>query len=55
MLGEKPIECADYARIINDRNFSRLAEVIEKMPQKKLLVGGEVDAASRYIGTCKHK
>jgi len=50
MLGENPIECADYARIVNDKHFARLAEVIEKMPRNKLAIGGEVDASSRFIG-----
>ena len=50
MMGENPIECGDFARIVNDRHFARLAEVIEKMPRKKLVIGGEVDASSRFIG-----
>ena len=50
MMGENPMECADYARMVNERHFGRLAEVIEKMPEEKLVIGGQVDASSKFIG-----
>jgi len=50
MVGKNPIESPDYGRIINDRHMARLAEVIGKMSQEKLVLGGDYDNSLRFIG-----
>ncbi len=44
--GTDPRQSPDYPRIINDRNFSRLRPLLEN---GKIVIGGEHDAADRYI------
>lgn len=44
-FGEDPQQSPDFARMINDRHFDRVANLI----QGKVLVGGQTDAATRYI------
>lgn len=44
--GEVPRESPDLARIVNERNVERLAALID---DAKVVVGGEVDVANRYI------
>lgn len=39
-------ETSDYARLISDRHFVRVVELIQP---DRILIGGETDAASRYI------
>lgn len=50
MLGDDPKTCDDYGRIVNDRNYARLAAIIDDMPKDKLVIGGEKDPSIRYIG-----
>ncbi len=40
------VESSDYARIINERHFQRLKRLLDN---QNILLGGEVDEASRYI------
>jgi aldehyde dehydrogenase (NAD+) len=44
--GEDPQKSPDYARIINERHFSRLSALLGK---GRILLGGQTDAATRYI------
>ncbi len=44
--GSDPHKSPDYARIINDRHFDRLAGLLSK---GRILVGGAKDKAERYI------
>jgi len=44
--GEDPKESPDYGRIINERHFNRLVELIDP---KKVAHGGEHELAQRYI------
>ena len=43
--GNDPAQSPDYGRIISDRHFSRLADLL----QGKILMGGETKAEERYI------
>jgi len=44
--GENPQVSADYARMINDKHYNRLASMLL---DGKIIVGGQTDAASKYI------
>lgn len=44
--GEDPKQSPDFCRIINDRHFQRVTNLINNT---KLAVGGKTDAAERYI------
>lgn len=44
--GSNPVTNPDYAHIINDRHFERLASMIQG---GKIIFGGQTDAAKRYI------
>ena len=46
VYGENPITSPDFGRIISDNHFHRVSGMI--VPDK-ILVGGQVDAASRFI------
>lgn len=46
LYGDQPHRSADYGRIINERHFDRLAQLIDS---GRLVTGGEHDRASRYI------
>ena len=45
--GEDPSKSVDFGRIVSDRHLERIAALI--IPEK-IVVGGQVDAASRFIG-----
>ncbi len=48
--GTDPQLSPDYARIINDRNFGRLVELLDKSrTEAEIVIGGEINAAQRYI------
>lgn len=44
--GEQPIASPDYARIINNKNWNRLVQMIEP---EKVIFGGQTDKKSLYI------
>ena len=44
--GDDPKQSPDYPRIINERNFNRLKPLLNN---GKIVIGGEHDAAERYI------
>jgi aldehyde dehydrogenase (NAD+) len=44
--GENPMQSPDYARIINERHFRRLSEMIR---EGRVIVGGQTDHPTRYI------
>jgi len=44
--GENPQDHTDYPRIINDKHFNRLVELLNR---GRILHGGQVDLADRYI------
>ena len=44
--GENPIQSPDFARLVSDNHFQRVSGLIAK---DKVLVGGQTDAASRFI------
>nr|CAB3221022.1 aldehyde dehydrogenase, dimeric NADP-preferring-like [Phallusia mammillata] len=48
-FGEDPKQSLDLSRIINDRNFSRIAKLMDDVPSSKLVVGGVRDPSERYI------
>ena len=47
--GTDPKATADYARIVNDRHFERLAGLLDAS-RDHVVLGGDTDAAQRYIG-----
>jgi len=47
--GEDPQACADYGRIVNDRHFRRLTGLIDAGGFERVAVGGQSDAATRFI------
>ena len=47
-FGKNPSVSADFGRIVNDAHFARVARLLDGHGGK-LLVGGEVDIASRYV------
>ncbi|XP_077867118.1 aldehyde dehydrogenase family 3 member A2-like [Saccoglossus kowalevskii] len=44
--GKNPKESKDYARIVNDRHFQRLTDL---MKCGKIVIGGDTDESARYI------
>lgn len=44
--GEEPAKSPDYARIIDERQFERLAALLK---DGKIIVGGEINRSDRYI------
>ncbi|MGH8979389.1 MAG: aldehyde dehydrogenase family protein [Acidimicrobiales bacterium] len=46
--GREPAHSPDYARIVNERHFDRLAGLLSST-SAKVAVGGDVDRAERYI------
>lgn len=46
MFGDDPQQSDSYCRIINDRHFERVRKLIDS---GRLVVGGQCDAADRYI------
>ena len=46
-FGDNPKESKSYGRIINERHFNRLINLIDK---EKLIFGGDYDCEERYIG-----
>jgi len=47
--GEDPQASADYGRIVNDRHFRRLTGLIDAGGFERVAVGGQSDAATRFI------
>jgi aldehyde dehydrogenase (NAD+) len=48
--GADPQISPDYARIINDKQFARLAELLDKSSaEAEIVIGGQIDPAQRYI------
>jgi aldehyde dehydrogenase (NAD+) len=45
-FGEKPQQSPDFARIVNDRQFDRLVNLLD---EGKILIGGQSDKSDRYI------
>jgi len=48
-FGEDPKASPDYARIVNDAHFQRLAGLLDKGGFKEVVAGGDVDPEGRYI------
>jgi len=48
-FGDEPRSSPDYARIVNDAHFRRLAELLEGGGFREVVSGGQVDRATRYI------
>jgi aldehyde dehydrogenase (NAD+) len=48
-FGDDPRSSPDYARIVNDQHFQRLAGMLEAGSSGQVVAGGQVDAAERYI------
>ncbi len=48
-FGDDPKTSGDYARIVNDAHFQRLAGLLDRGGFKEVVAGGEVDPADRYI------
>lgn len=51
MYGELPAESPDLSRIVDDRHFDRLVDLLnrERESGSEILFGGDYDAPSRYI------
>lgn len=47
--GDDASKSRSYARIVNDRHFSRVARLVDT-PGARVLVGGRTSAAERYVG-----
>jgi aldehyde dehydrogenase (NAD+) len=48
--GADPQLSPDFARIINDKQFARLAELLDKSrTEAEIVIGGQIDSAQRYI------
>jgi aldehyde dehydrogenase (NAD+) len=48
-FGDEPKSSRDYARIVNDSHFERLAGLLDQGGFKEIVAGGEVDSTTRYI------
>ena len=46
MFGEDPQQSNSYGRIVNERHFERVSRLMES---GEIVIGGQTDAASRYI------
>jgi aldehyde dehydrogenase (NAD+) len=46
VFGDDPRHFPEYGRIVNDRHFARLAALLDS---GRIVVGGQTDAATRYI------
>ncbi len=44
--GEDPLQSEDYGKIINERHYDRLIELLD---QEKIVIGGEIDKDTLYI------
>ncbi len=47
--GDDPRTSADYGRIINDRHFARLTQLLDDEGAGQVVYGGERDEADRYL------
>jgi aldehyde dehydrogenase (NAD+) len=47
--GADPRQSPDYARIVNDRHLSRLTSLLDGIDPVRIVAGGQVDAADRYM------
>ena len=47
--GKDPSRSADYARIVNDRHFRRLTDLLDAGGFERVAVGGQRDPAARFI------
>ncbi|GAB5585143.1 hypothetical protein Unana1_00043 [Umbelopsis nana] len=47
--GSKPQASESYGRIVTDRHFERLKGMVERIDASNIAIGGETDAADRYI------
>ncbi|MEO0806310.1 MAG: aldehyde dehydrogenase [Cyanobacteria bacterium J06643_4] len=45
-FGDNPIESPDLARLVSDRQFDRVAKLLEG---EEILIGGQTDSAARFI------
>jgi aldehyde dehydrogenase (NAD+) len=48
-FGDDPKSSPDYARIVNDSHFRRLAGLLDQGGFKEVVAGGDVDPEGRYI------
>ena len=48
-FGDEPKSSPDYARIVNDAHFQRLAGLLDQGGFKEVVAGGDVDPDGRYI------
>jgi aldehyde dehydrogenase (NAD+) len=47
--GDDPRQSPDYARIVDDRHLERLAALLHEVDPARIVTGGQVDAADRYV------
>ncbi len=47
--GDDPQKSPDYARIVNDAHLTRLTRLLEDVAPARIVTGGQVDAADRYL------
>lgn len=52
--GKELHTCPDLSRIVSQRHWTRLMELLRKS-KGKVVIGGESDEADRYIGELQHK
>jgi aldehyde dehydrogenase (NAD+) len=47
--GDDPRRSPDYARIVNDRHLQRLGALLRDVDPGRIVTGGQLDAADRYL------
>ena len=47
--GDDPRQSPDYARIVNDRHLQRLGALLHDVDPGRIVTGGHIDAADRYL------
>lgn len=49
-FGSDPSRSSDYCRIVNERHFQRLSDLLDSSKDKRVVVGGDRELASLYFG-----
>lgn len=47
--GADPRQSPDYARIVNERHLQRLAALLRDVDAARIITGGQIDSADRYL------
>lgn len=49
-FGADPAKSEDYCRIVNERHFTRLSDLLDSSESKRVVRGGDRHASSLYFG-----